>query len=716
MTEDGFTGPAPPPSNHPPVREWPVLALGRDVVRTPGVVGDGGSEPAGGTFLALPVQLFMLSFLMLFVELALIRWSGALVIYLSYFSNFVLLGSFLGIGIGFLRARARVNLFPWAPVALALLILFVRVFPVEVIRTGYQILFFGYGKFHASGPPTWVTLPVVFLAVAAVMATIGEGVARTFIQFRPLDAYRLDIGGSIAGIAAFSLLSFLDAKPVVWALIVAVVMLLLYGRRAGLLQIAAVVAVVMLLWSESLSSSDIWSPYYRISVIKAGDQYAINVNGIPHQNIIPARKLQKVYSQPYLDDPGNPLGNVLIIGAGTGDDVANALLKGARHIDAVEIDPQLYQLGRQLNPDHPYQNPRVSVHINDGRAFLEQTHTKYDMILFALPDSLTLVAGQSSLRLESYLFTLQAVEAAKAHLNPGDGLFAMYNYYRTPWLRDRLANTLEAAFGHTPCVDDEGYSLSMISDTVNPAVLHCGSVWHRPANVVPPATDDHPFVYLDGSSIPWLYRITLALILLASILLVRPAAGPYRRMAGFVDLFFMGAAFMLLETKNIVQFALLFGTTWFVNALVTAGVLVAVFSAVEVSRHVVVRRPALLYAGLLAALIVAWAIPPGALLALSPLPRFLAAVIIAFAPIFLANMVFAQRFRDTGDSATAFGANLLGAMIGGILEYASLVIGYRWLLVFVAVLYGLAFIAGRKHLRIAGPMTARMPLPAGRLE
>jgi spermidine synthase len=88
--------------------------------------------------------------------------------------------------------------------------------------------------------------------------------------------------------------------------------------------------------------------------------------------------------------PGNPLGNVLIIGAGTGDDVANALLKGARHIDAVEIDPRLHQLGRQLNPDHPYQDPRVSVHINDGRAFLERTHTKYDMILFALPDSLTL--------------------------------------------------------------------------------------------------------------------------------------------------------------------------------------------------------------------------------------------------------------------------------------------------------------------------------------
>jgi hypothetical protein len=717
MTNDGPASSVPPPSSPDRWRARGLLAvaLGRDAVPAPGA--DGGEPgPAGGTLLAPPLQLFVLSFLMLLVELALIRWSGALVIYLSYFSNFVLLGSFLGIGIGFLRAKSRVNLFPYAPVALALLILFVRAFPVEVIRTGSQLLFFGYGSFHASGAPTWVTLPIVFLAVAVVMEMIAEGVARTFIRFRPLDAYRLDITGSIAGIAAFSVLSFLDAKPVVWALIVAAVMLLLYGRRTGLLQIAAVVTLVLLLWSESLSSTDIWSPYYRISVAKASaDTYAINVNGIPHQNIIPARKLQTVYSLPYQHAPGNPLNNVLIIGAGTGDDVANALLKGAKHIDAVEIDPELYQVGKRLNPDHPYQNPRVSVHINDGRAFLEQTHTKYDMILFALPDSLTLVAGQSSLRLESYLFTLQAVEAAKAHLNPGDGLFAMYNYYRTTWLRDRLANTLEVAYGHAPCADNEGFSLSMLSVTVNPSAMHCSTVWQRPANAIAPATDDHPFVYLDGNSIPSLYLVTLGLILLASILLVRTAAGPYRRMTGYLDLFFMGAAFMLLETKNIVQFALLFGTTWFVNALVTAGVLVAVFAAVEVSRHVVVRRPALLYAGLLAALVVAWAVPPGSLLSLSSVPRFVVAVIIAFAPIFLANMVFSQRFRDIGDSGTAFGANLLGAMIGGILEYSSLIVGYRWLLVLVALLYGLAFITGWRHLRIAGPAVPRMPQTAGQI-
>ena len=164
-------------------------------------------------------------------------------------------------------------------------------FPVEVIRAENQLLFFGDGTFHATGPPAWVTLPFVFLAVAAVMATIGEGVARTFVRFRPLDAYRLDIAGSIAGIAAFTLLAFLDAKPVVWAVIVALIMLLLFGRRVRLLQVVAALAGDDL-WSESLSSTDIWSPYYRISYAKAGDGYHINVNGIPHQNIIPAREMQ----------------------------------------------------------------------------------------------------------------------------------------------------------------------------------------------------------------------------------------------------------------------------------------------------------------------------------------------------------------------------------------------------------------------------------------
>ncbi|HJT37988.1 MAG TPA: spermidine synthase, partial [Actinomycetota bacterium] len=170
-------------------------------------------------------RLVLLSFLMLFLELALIRWTGSNIVYLSYFSNFVLLGSFLGIGVGFLRARAKVDLFKWAPLALALLVIFVRAFPARIVRTGAQLIFFGSGP--SSGLPTWVSLPVIFVAVAAAMALVGEGVARTFIRFEPLEAYRLDILGSILGIVTFSVLSFLRAPSVVWGVVVGILFIVL---------------------------------------------------------------------------------------------------------------------------------------------------------------------------------------------------------------------------------------------------------------------------------------------------------------------------------------------------------------------------------------------------------------------------------------------------------------------------------------------------------
>ncbi len=197
--------------------------------------------------------------------------------------------------------------------------------------------------------------------------------------------------------------------------------------------------------------------------------------------------------------------------------------------------------------------------------------------------------------------------------------------------------------------------------------------------------------------------LALTLILIASLALVRIASGrPFREMRPYVDLFFMGAAFLLLETKNVVQFALLFGTTWFVNSLVFAGILLAVLAAVEVARRFRLPDRRLLYGLLAASLVVAYAVPPGALLDLAVVPRFTAAVALAFAPVFLANLIFSQRFRDVGASTVAFGANLLGAMVGGVLEYGALVVGYRNLLVLVALLYGLAFVTGRRHLGATG--------------
>src|SRR5262249_14082068 len=152
-------------------------------------------------------------------------------------------------------------------------------------------------------------------------------------------------------------------------------------------------------------------------------------------------------------------------------------------------------------------------------------------------------------------------------------------------------------------------------------------------------------------------------------------------------LWFRGAAFLLLETKCVVQFALLFGTTWFVNALVFGGVLLSVYLAVEVARHVKLPRPQMLYPVLLATIGLSWLIPQSKLLALSPVPRAAAGIALAFAPIFLANLIFAQRCKESETATMAFAANLLGAIVGGTLEYMALITGYRALLVLVAVLY-----------------------------
>jgi hypothetical protein len=417
------------------------------------------------------------------------------------------------------------------------------------------------------------------------------------------------------------------------------------------------------------------------------------------------RETEPVYFLPYERIASNPLRNVLIIGAGNGGDVAIALRAGAKHVDAVEIDPRIYQIGRELNPDRPYRDPRVSVHIDDGRAFLQQTKNRYDLILFALPDSLVLVSGQSALRLESYLFTLEAMQTARAHLTEG-GAFGMYNYYREDWLVDRLAGTLQAAYGHAPCVDSVGkygrFALLMIGRGAGG--VRCTQTWALGMHAdPPPATDDYPFLYLQTRAIPPLYLGTLAAILLLSVVLVRLTAGSLRRMSGNLDLFFMGAAFMLLETKNVVQFALLFGTTWFVNALVFFGILLSVYAAIEVARRVRLANPALLYAALFGALLLAWIVPPETLLTLALPARFAAAVSIAFGPIFIANLVFAQRFRETGSSTLAFGANLLGAMAGGVLEYSALVLGYHSLLIVIAMLYALAFVFGRSYVRAWAP-------------
>jgi phospholipid N-methyltransferase len=428
------------------------------------------------------------------------------------------------------------------------------------------------------------------------------------------------------------------------------------------------------------------------------------INGIPYQSVIPVdllRTTQPMYFAPYADRSAPK--NVLIIGAGTGVDVAAALAEGADHVDAVEIDPRLVKIGEDLNPDKPFQDPRVSVHVDDGRAFLERTDTKYDVIVFSLPDSLTLVTGQAGLRLESYVLTKEAIESAKQHLAPG-GTFGLFGFFPADWMRDRMAGLVQDVFGKPPCLPGAIPGLSSVMVIEGPA--SCDQLWQPSGQVVAAPTDDRPFPYLKGTDIPAFYPLALLLMLLVSVLAVRAAGGPLGSMKSYLDLFFMGAAFLLLEAKSVVQFALLFGTTWFVNALVFAGILLVVLAGVEVARRVKIRRPLVLYPVLFASLAVAWLIPPDALLGL-PLPaRFVAAVVLAFTPVFIANLIFSRRFRDVNASTVAFAANLLGAILGGLLEYSALVVGYRALLILAALLYLLAYAFGRRFLGVGGELRA----------
>jgi SAM-dependent methyltransferase len=654
---------------------------------------------------------------MLFVQLALIRWSGANLVHLSYFSNLILLASFLGIGLGFLRARKPRDLGRYAPVAVLVLIAFIFFFPARIEGSSSELIFFTEVK--PTGLPTWVTLPLVFLVVAFAMTLLGEITGRAFLEFTALDAYRWDIVGSLSGTLLFTLVAFLRSPSWIWPTVMLVALVLLYGKTLPILSWLAAIGIIVLLAIESLTPGVSWSPYYKVTTQDytntAPPYTAVQVNGIPHQNVLDAEKrleIEPLYGRPYERAVDNPLRNVLVIGAGTGTDVALALSRGAQRVDAVEIDPRIQQIGIEKNPNQPYADPRVTTYIDDGRAFLSRTDNEYDLILFALPDSLTLVSGASQLRLESYLFTRESIQEAYDHLSP-DGVFAMYNYYREDWLINRLAGTVEEVFGHAPCIDrfTAVQSLAVMAIGKSPENAVCDDTWERAAiaasgqEIPAPSADDRPFLYLKDASIPQIYLLLIGLILAVSLIAIRVVGGPLRQMRGYADLFLMGMAFLLLETRSITTFALLFGTTWLVNALVFAGVLLAVLLAIEVTRRYSPRRPWVI-AALFISLAIAWLVPNAWLLTL-PVPlRLLVAVVLAFAPIFCANLYFTSRFKEAANPTAAFAANLFGAMIGGTLEYLSLLTGYRFLLVVAAVIYLAAVLVGRRLGARAAPVGA----------
>ena len=408
-----------------------------------------------------------------------------------------------------------------------------------------------------------------------------------------------------------------------------------------------------------------------------------------------------LHHQVYAWYPDRTFERVLVIGAGTGTDVALALYHGATHVDAVEIDPRLAQIGKDFHPEGVYEDPRVTVTVNDGRAFMRGASGTYDLVIFALTDSLTLVSSTGGLRLESFIYTEQAMAAARDLLDPGDGILVMYNAYREPWLVRKLDTMLLDTFGHAPLTMLAGTATAVLAAGPAVAALPDGQPPGDDIDPLPdvgapepkPATDDWPFLYLRVPGIAGYYLGALAFLLLFAVATVaagaRVTATPMRRFSP--HFFVLGIAFLLLETKSIVSLSLLFGTTWIVNAMAFFAILASVLLAILINAKVRIRDPRPLYAALFLSILIAYLLPADALLIDPPQLRFALAAIVAFAPVFFANLVFTYSFRDTPTADMSFASNLLGAMVGGALEYIALITGYQALFIVVAVLYALAF-------------------------
>jgi hypothetical protein len=542
----------------------------------------------------------------------------------------------------------------------------------------------------------------------------------------PLEAYTINLAGSLTGVAAFALVSWLELPPVAWFAVAfaAALPFIVEGRRPIAVANVALLAV-SLLFVYRMERGSLWSPYYRITVSQDGRDTVVEVNNIFHQSMAPVDQKEYFYQWPYTVF-GDTLDDVLILGAGTGTDVAAALRHGAKHVDAVEIDPIILRLGAEYHPDHPYSDPRVRTINDDARHFLATTDRHYDLIVFALIDSLTVQSSFSSVRLESYMFTEESFRAVRGRLKPW-GAMALYNYFREKWLVDRLANTVEAAFGHAPLAhvhQERAYLAVMLAGprvaelTTRPPlpdlVLAYGQS-HEPSPARPlvrdasvvPATDDWPFLYMRAPELPRHYVAALGVVLTISalalgvVLLSQSSESAIHNPQSTISFFFLGMGFMLLETKSIVQFALLWGSTWSSASLAIASVLVMALVSALIAARADLRQRGAIATVLIALLIVNYFVPVGRVAFASRLTESLFYGALVFSPVLCAGLLFSSSYKRSASTAADFGANLLGAMLGGVGEYLSLVAGYRFLLVLVAACYLVAVVTADRGLRNA---------------
>jgi SAM-dependent methyltransferase len=708
-----------------------------------------------GLFASNTVLLFLASFLALYFELVIIRYLSSEIRVFAYLKNLSLVASFFGIGLGMILGKAPEKLkrfFPLLASGLFLVIAFASTLHLTHVAfpdSGYWM--FGDLPHMPGGRWTllWAILavveylilvPAVLFVVIGFFTVLGGIVGQYISKAEALSGYGINLAGSFAGILAFMLISWLGSPPAVWVLIGFLAAIPFFMDDWKSLAAFAVIVIAIAL----PRTPAYWSPYYRIAVQElakpAGwnrpSAFYVDVNHDYHQKMLDlspefARKFPDVepnrsglptYDLPYRLAP-NP-GRVLVVGAGTGNDVAAALRHGAAHVDAVEIDPMILQLGRKYHPERPYDSERVSVHVDDARAFFKKSNFKYDLIVFGYLDSHTLLTSLSSVRLDNYVYTLESFQEARTLLTPNGTLVLAFSSGHT-FVGDRLYASLARAFDAPPLAFFTAYDATgvVFVEGAAPGAAsvkdfpEIGAEFQSHESHTLLATDHWPFLYLQSRSVPVSILVVLILFLYIafSVLQKNISIGS---MANSQDLhlFFLGAGFLLLETKGVTELSLLFGSTWVVNAVVIAAFMcMALLANTLISFRPISRRVA--YAILFALLIADVFLPYSLLGGLPGAQKILAAGALVGLPVFFSGLVFSRSFREVRNPAHALGVNLLGAVVGGVLENSVMIGGTPILSALAIALYGVSAVFvlfpsesfGWNRLRGQVPASADLP-------
>jgi hypothetical protein len=680
-------------------------------------------------------RLFAISFVSLFLELLLIRWAPSVVRLVAYYANLLLLSSFLGLGLGAMRGGTNSNRLRWFPVLLAIdaEVLFLcrhAILPVS----GDEVRFFSAERQALN----YIVLLLVFGSNAIIFVPLGEEIGRLFSQLTALRAYTWDLLGSLCGTIAFGLFSSMCFSPVVGMGSVALIGLGLSERQQRIHALLAFLICLVVTWASNPKEA-IWSPYYYITVEKtagltstrANTQHDLRSSKDPpiynvrvnqdfyqmHETIdlkryspdspqVPLiQYLRDQYLLPYSVVKGRR--RALVLGAGGGMDVQAALLSGVESVDAVDIDPQFIDLSRRINASGCYDDPRVTVHVDDARGFLENAKPGYDLVVFGFLDSQALFTSMSNLRLDGFTYTVESVRTAYKLLNEG-GLLSLSFAAKQEWLDKKLVRLVADATGKQPIVfaDCPQVIVCAPAEANGDMPEKLGRFVRRkydPSQLfeIAVSTDDWPYLYLRYRKIPQDYLIVIGAAMaasLASILRIR------RSSWGVSDLhfFLLGLGFLLLETKSIGDCSLYFGTSWMVTMIVIAGVLATVLAANLVATRV--RFSHLWYIPLLTTLVLLYYVPHRWVLSLTLDQRVLWALAIVPLPILFAGVIFSTTFRGAYDAGALFGANLLGAMVGGFCEYLGMATGHSALTLLVIGAYAASSLCQRAKVARRAPV------------